>query len=98
MADVTIKVCFLGELRSIAGRRGMDVTLAEGSTVETLVKHLCETLGETFTKQIYDQYGNLFRHVSIFTDGKSIDKADGLQTQLKSGDVDVLILPIFEGG
>ncbi len=99
MSDVKIKVSFLGELRSIVKRREMEVTLTDGSTVRALMEYLRESFREAFDGRVFDENGNVYRHVSIFVDGKSLDKASGLDTRFDgNGEVDVLILPVFEGG
>ena len=98
-SDVAIKVTFLGELRSLVRRREVEVTLTEGSTVRALMENLRESFREAFDGRVFDEKGDIYRHVSIFVNGKSLDKAIGLDTKFDGGEeVDVLILPVFEGG
>ncbi len=95
---VTVRVTFLGEMRSLAGRREMQVSLDDGSTVSVLLKYLCDSLGEDFRRHVFDENGNLYRHVSIGVNGSVIEKLDVLLTRLDGGEVDLMILPVFEGG
>src|SRR3990172_1635314 len=98
MSEITVKVSFMGEIRSLAGRRAMELVLAEGTTVQGLLAHLCETLGEAFAKRLFDGDGRLYEHVVVFVDGKDAREFQGLQTQLVGGEVDILILPVWDGG
>lgn len=98
MDEITVKVKFLGEVRSIAKRRDMEVTLAEGSTVGDLLHDVSRTLGGAFASHLFGQDGTIHPHVSVFVNGSDIKELAGLKTELAGGDVDVLVLPIFSGG
>ncbi|MBI2954855.1 MAG: MoaD/ThiS family protein [Chloroflexi bacterium] len=98
MGEVTVKVCFLGEIRSLVGRREMEVTLPEGSTLRDLFDNLRGSLGEDFANAVFDLDGNLFHHLSISIDGSTVDHSQASEIQLHGGEVDVLILPIYGGG
>ena len=88
----------MGEIRSVAGRKEMQVSLAESDTVESLLKHLCQTLGQAFASRLYDTDGSLYDHVAVFVNGTSIKDSEGLKTVLTDGNVDVMILPVWDGG
>lgn len=98
MEDVTVKVSFLGEIRSVAGCKEMQVSPAEGNTVEGLLKHLCQKLGQSFAARLFDSDGSLYNHVVVFVNGQNIKEAQGLNTTLTDGNVDVMILPVWDGG
>ncbi|MBI4317774.1 MAG: MoaD/ThiS family protein [Chloroflexi bacterium] len=95
---ISVKVSFLGELRSIARRREIEVTLARGSSLSAVLAYLCENLGEGFAREVLDQDGHLRPHLSIFVNNRSIEQAQGLATRLDGGEVDLLLLPALEGG
>lgn len=98
MSQITTKVIFLGEIRSLVKRREMDVALGEGSTLKDLLGHLSQELGPGFASQLFSGDSTLYRHISIFVNGSDIKDLAGLETRLVGGEVDVLILPIYEGG
>lgn len=98
MGAIAVKVSFLGELRSFVRRREMEVALAEGSTVEDLLGHLSQRLGEGFARHLFNGDGSLYRHVSIFVNGSDVRNVGGLEARLAGGEVDVLILPTYGGG
>lgn len=95
---MTVKVSFLGEIRSLAGRKEMQVAIDEKGTVESLLKYLCENLGVPFTARLFDSDGSLYDHVAIFVNGVNIKESGGLKTILTEGSVDVMILPVWDGG
>ncbi len=98
MAGTTVKVSLLGEIKSFAGRREVMVSLAQGSRVEGLLHYLCESLGEAFARRLLDRDGSLYQHVNILINVSNINEFEGLQTRLVDGEVDVLVLPIWDGG
>lgn len=93
-----VKVNFMGEIRSVAGRREMEVSLDGPGTVESLFRHLCERLGQPFASRLFDSDGSLYNHVAVFVNGKNIRESEGLKTALTDGNVDVMILPVWDGG
>lgn len=76
----------------------MQVSLAEGNTVEGLLKHLCQELGQPFAARLFDSDGSLYDHVAVFVNSKNIREEEGLKTMLTDGNVDVMILPVWDGG
>ncbi|MBI4316873.1 MAG: hypothetical protein HY675_00165 [Chloroflexi bacterium] len=59
---------------------------------------MCEKLGEPFAREVFDANGNLFHHLSIFVNDRGLDGDRRLEATLYGGEVDLLILPVFEGG
>ncbi len=98
MSQVTVKVNFLGEIRSLLRRREIEVSLEDGSTVRDLFSDLSANLGNTFARQVFITEGTLYPHVSIFVNGSDVKGQAGLETKLTGGEVDVLILPTYGGG
>lgn len=98
MACVTTRITFMGDIRKLAGRREMEVTLAEGSSLSDLLGYLCESLGEAFAKRLFDRDGSLYRHVIVSVNGTDFRQLGGLQTSLAGGEIDILILPVWDGG
>ncbi len=98
MDQVTVKVNFLGELRSSLRRRDMEVCLADSSTIADLLSELSAQLGDRFKRQLFYDDGTLMHHVSIFVNGNDMKGLAGVNTLLAGGEVDVLILPTYGGG
>lgn len=70
----------------------------EGNTVEGLLKYLCQKLGQTFASRLFDSDGSLYNHVVVFVNGQNIRESHGIMTPLTDGKVDVMILPVWDGG
>lgn len=93
-----VKVSFLGDLRSVAARREMRVVLSTGATLAELLGGLVEECGEAFRSQTLDAQGQLLRHIIIFINGRDAKERGGMQTVLQGEDIDILMLPVFDGG
>jgi MoaD family protein len=96
--SVTVKVKFMGDLRAIVGKRETTTNLPQGSTVKDLLTSLCDNYGEAFTARVLNQMGNLEHYVLVFLNGKNIKELEGLATILGEGEVEFMMLPMFEGG
>lgn len=98
MGEVTVKVTLLGEVRSVTGRRHVDVTLSEGSTLRDLLRFLSLELGEGFARRLLKGDGELHHYVKVFVDEIDVQDLGGLGVKLDCGQVDVMILPMYTGG
>lgn len=95
---LAVKVKFMGDLRAIVGRRETTKELPVGSTVKDLVASLSDDFGELFSSRVLNRRGNLEHYVLVFLNGKNIKEMKGLETTLGEGEVEILMLPMFEGG
>ncbi len=95
---VTVKVKFMGDLRAIVGSREATTNLPLGSTVKDLLSSLSNNYGEVFSSRVLNPMGNLEHYVLVFLDGKNIKELEGLETILREGEVEFMMLPMFEGG
>lgn len=95
---LAVKVKFMGDLRSIVGTRETTKELPVGSTVKDLVTSLSDDFGELFSSRVLNRRGNLEHYVLVFLNGKNIKEMKGLETTLGEGEVEILMLPMFEGG
>jgi molybdopterin converting factor small subunit len=95
---VRVKVVLMGELKRWAGRQEVTVELPEGSTVQTLAKKLSDLCGETFAQNALTKEKSIQPHVAVFIDGVQIGRLAGTQTILTGGKVELMLLPMYEGG
>lgn len=97
---VTIKLKFMGDLRAIVKNREATTTLPKGSTVKDLLTSLSNHYGEVFSSRVLNPMGNLEHYVLVFLNGKNIKDLEGLETTLgdEEGQVEFMMLPMFEGG
>jgi len=97
-ATFEVKVSFLGDMRSIVGRRDVRLVLSKGAILADLLTSLITEYGEALRNRIFNAQGELLRHTIVFINGRDARERGGLQAVLDGEDIDILILPIFEGG
>ena len=95
---VTIRVVLMGELKRWAGRQEVTVELPDGSTVQTLAKKLSDLCGETFAQNALTKERAIQPYVAVFIDGVQMGRLAGTQTVLAGGKVELMLLPMYEGG
>jgi molybdopterin converting factor small subunit len=93
-----VRVSFMGELPAIIGQRSLQVALPEGATVGDLLAFLSRTYGDNFTCRVFCAPAKLHQTMLIFVDGENIKECGGLDAKLGTGEVEVLMLPMFGGG
>lgn len=97
-STITVKAVLMGELKRWAGQRDVEVTLQRGSTVQMLVKRLADICGPDFSRRALTKEMSLQPHVAVFVDGMHIGELNGTQTVLHTGQIELMMLPSFEGG
>lgn len=95
---VTVKVILMGELGRWAEKREVEVELPQGSTIDTLAKELCALFGASFARHVLTNEGSLQPHVAVFIDGVQIGRLEGTRTVLTGGAVEMMLVPMYEGG
>lgn len=95
---LTVKVKFMGDLRTIVSKRETTLDLPRGSTVKDLLALLSQNYGEVFSSRVLNSMGKLEHYVLVFLNGKNIKELEGLETALGEGEVEFMMLPMFEGG
>lgn len=88
----------MGDLRALLGRRDQTLNLPEGSTVGDLVRLLCQSYGEPFISRVLSKAGTIEHYILIFLNGQNIKEVGGLAAKLDGSDVEIVMLPMFEGG
>lgn len=97
-STLAVRVAFMGELPSIIGQRSLQVALPEGATVGELLESLSKMYGDTFTCRVFCGPAKLHHTMLIFVDGEDIKERGGLAAKLGTGEVEVIMLPMFGGG
>ena len=96
--SLNVKVVFKGELQRWAGRRELDVELPAGSMIGALAEKLFSLCGETFAQRVLTRDGAFQPHTAVFVNGVQIGRLDGSKTILTGGRVELMLLPMYEGG
>ena len=95
-----IKIRFFTSLREIVGKREetLSYNAKENVTVDLVLKTLTEKYGDPFKEYVYDN--KTFQpkgFLQFLVNGNSTSTLNGLETELKEGDV-LAILPPVGGG
>jgi hypothetical protein len=97
-ATFAVRVVLLGELGRLAGRREILIQLPVGSTVHALAAELGRVCDPAFGRLALSKEGDLQSHVAAFLNGMQLGSADGLPAPLSGGDVELMLVPMYEGG
>ncbi len=95
-----VKVRFFTTLREVVNKREETLTFTESQTVtvDLVLKTLSKKYGIQFTGYVYDvKTGQPKNFLQFLVNGTSTSTLDGLETNLKQGDV-LAILPPVGGG
>jgi molybdopterin synthase sulfur carrier subunit len=97
---VEVKVRFFTNLREIVNKREQTLTFTgdEKVTVDLVLKTLSQKYGKPFTEYVYNgKTGQPKNFLQFLINGTSTSTLNGLETELKDGDV-LAILPPVGGG
>ena len=97
-ASLTVRVLLMGELRRLAGRREVRLELPAGSTVHSLAAELGRVCDPEFGRLALSKEGDLQSHIAAFLNGTQLGSLNGMPTPLSGGDVELMLLPMYEGG
>ena len=95
-----VKVRFFTNLREIVNKREETLTFTEGEkvTVDLVLKTLAQKYGKPFTEYVYNGKTEQPKNfLQFLVNGTSTSTLNGLETELKDGDV-LAILPPVGGG
>lgn len=95
-----VKVRFFTNLREIVNKRKETLTVASGEkvTVDLVLKTLAQEYGNPFREYVYNgKTGQPKNFLQFLVNGTSTSTLNGLETELKDGDV-LAILPPVGGG
>ena len=88
---MNVEVLFFGKLRELAVRK-QAMSMREGAQLSDLIERLGAEYGVDFRQEV-DHIGGL----RILINGREYDLLDGMNTQLKDGDM-VVFLSLIAGG
>ena len=88
----------MGEIQRWAGRRELEIELPFGSTINILAERLFSLCGLTFAQRALTGTGAFQPHVAVFVNGVQIGRLNGTKTALAGGKVELMLLPMYEGG
>jgi molybdopterin synthase sulfur carrier subunit len=92
---VTVK--FLASIREIAGSHEIQFELHLGDSVETLLELLEFRFGADFKAAVGKPFEDENPKIRFLVNGRDIDFLKGRKTELKEGDIVVLIPPVAGG-
>jgi molybdopterin synthase sulfur carrier subunit len=95
-----VSVRFFTSLREITNKKEETLKFPEDEkvTVDTVLKTLAQRYGKRFVEYVYDaKTGEVRGFLQFLINGRSVTALNGLQTELKDGDV-LAILPPVSGG
>ena len=95
-----VSVRFFTSLREITNKKEETLKFPEDekATVDMILKTLTQRYGKPFVEYVYDRKtGEVRGFLQFLINGKSATTLNGLQTELKDGDV-LAILPPVGGG
>jgi molybdopterin synthase sulfur carrier subunit len=95
-----VSVRFFTSLREITGRREEILQFAgnQAVSVDKVLKKLAERYGKGFAEYVYDgRTGEVKGFLQFLVNGRSSSTLNGLDTELKNGDVLAIIPPVGGG-
>jgi len=99
MKRQVVAVKFLGSLERLAGCREARAEIDEGATVFDLLSLLCERYGPELRAAIFRTSSQVQTHLRVFLNEEDASMTDRVASQSgPTTSVELLVLPIFEGG
>ncbi len=92
---VKVRVKLFGGLQEAFQEREGKIELERASNIRGLLGLLCNSYERR--QKIFDQSGQIRSDVNILKNGRNIYFLDGIQTELKEGDIIAIFPPIFGG-
>jgi len=97
-AGIGVRVVLIGELKRLAGRHEADLRLPPGSTIQTLGRALGSICAPAFEQRILTSDGDIQSHVAVFLNGGQLARTGDTPTVLTDGQVELMLVPMYEGG
>jgi molybdopterin converting factor small subunit len=95
---IRVKIHTTPVLKRIIGQREIEVSLPQGSTLETLLSWMVDTWGDKIASYLFHPAGaSRHPHVRLMINGQDIGFLDGMDTVLQDGD-EVIMIALVGGG
>jgi molybdopterin synthase sulfur carrier subunit len=97
---VQVTIRFFTILREVTGKREdmLQFSETEKVTVNAVLKSLANRFGKPFTEYVYDQHtGEVKGFLQFFINGKSASALNGLESELRDGDMLAIVPPVGGG-
>lgn len=95
---IRLKVRTILDLKRILGKREVEISAPENSTLQELLVTMVDTWGEELGSQLFEpNTTSPLSHIRLMVNGQDIAFLNRLETVLQDGD-EILILPPVGGG
>ena len=95
---ICIKLHTILGIQEILGRRTVELTIPQGSTVDTLISLMVNTWGSRMASYFVDsENDHHLPRIRILVNGQDIGFLKARETELREGD-EVSVLPLAAGG
>ncbi len=95
-----VQIRFFTVLREVTGKKEESLAFPAGEkiTIHSVLKKLSQTYGKTFNEYVYRaETGEVKGFLQFLINGKSASTLNGLETELKDGDVLAIVPPVGGG-
>ncbi len=90
----SVRVLTFSNIKHIIGEKLFSM---ETNSIENLLEQLIDKYGTALKQELYDEEGKFRKIYRILVNGRNIHILNGFQTELKEGDM-VVIMPAIAGG
>lgn len=92
-----MKVNFYATLRDIVGSKTLEIEVQPGTTVGQLLDRIIR-MYPRIKAELFDEAGNLYRHVHIFVNGRDIPYLENVLDTILDPNDTINIFPAVGGG
>ena len=95
---ITLKVRTILDFKKILGKREVEISIPEKSTLQELLLKMVGTWGDELRSRLFEPNSTSpLPHIRLMVNGQDIAFLNGMETVLEEGD-EILILPPVGGG
>jgi molybdopterin synthase sulfur carrier subunit len=95
---ITVKIRTILDFKRILGKREVEISIPEKSTLQELLLKMVDTWGDELGSRLFEPNSRIpLSHIRLMVNGQDIAFLNRLETVLKEGD-EILILPPVGGG
>lgn len=95
---ITLKIQTILDLKRILGKREVEISVPNESTLQALLVSMVDTWGDELASHLFEPHTTTpLPHIRLMVNGQDIAFLNGMETVLQDGD-EILILPPVGGG